>query len=473
MPKRLFGTSGIRGLIDEKLTPLLAVKVALAFAAFLGNSGSVAVGMDARLGSPMIKSAVVAGLLAGGVNVVDFGIASTPAILHATKRRLLKGAVAVTGSHTPPEIHGILLFKGDTAELFEEEEEKIEELVLGEGYKLVDLYRVGHVSSASAEEPYVEDILDAFGEGAFKGYKVVLDAGHSPAVHVLTRIFEQLGCSVTVINGDVNGRFPRRPPNPLPQYLDELRRTVVREKADFGIAIDGDGDRDVFVDEQGNVVTPDYMGALFAKYELLKRKGTIVCPVNTSSVIEYVVRKYGGRYIFTKVGPPAMAEALVKTSDAIFAFEETGKYIWPQNIYYGDPAYATGRLLQLISEHAPLSQLISEFPVLFQEKIAIPCPDHLKGPVLSVLLNRLKESENVKLILIDGVKAIFENGDWILLRPSGTEPVFRCFIETSNPNRLESLKEYALKLVKEAMSTCSSQMTASSDNWRVPSAQVE
>jgi len=456
--KKLFGTSGIRGLINEKLTPPLVVKVALAFATFLGNNGRVAVGMDARLGSHVIKSAIVAGLLAGGIDIVDFRVTSTPAILHATKKGQLDGAVAVTGSHTPPEIHGVLFFKGNTAELFEEEEKKIEELVFGESFRIVDMCRVGHVSTADAEKAYIDNILDIFGEGSFKGYKIVLDAGHSPAVRVLTRIFKLLGCGVIVINENIDGKFPKRPPNPLPQYLSELRRIVVKEGADLGIAIDGDGDRAVFVDERGNIIAPDYIGALLAKYELLKRKGTIVCPVNTSSVIDYVVRKYGGRYVFTKVGPPAMAEALVRIPDAIFAFEETGKYIWPQNIYYGDPAYATGKLLQLISEYAPLSQLVSEFPVLFQEKIAIPCPDHLKSHVLNVLLNRLKRAENMKLILVDGIKAVFENGDWILLRPSGTEPVFRCFIETSSPNRLKCLKEYALKLIKEAIyrkSSCS------------------
>ncbi len=451
MGGRLFGTSGIRGLINEKLTPLTVAKIALSFATFLHNRGEVGIGMDARIGSPTLKMVFAASLTAGGVNVVDYGLTSTPALLHAVKRKQHSGGVAITGSHTPPEIHGILLFKSDTAELFREEEKQIEEIFFKERFRVVEYTHIGGVRKGDSEKPYVEDILEKFGKEIFKKRSVVLDAGHSPAVRVLSRIFRALGCRVSVINEDINGLFPKRPPNPLPEYLDELRRKVVEGKADLGIAIDGDGDRAVFVDEKGGVVTPDYMGALFAKHELLKRRGAIVCPINTSSVINYVAERYGGDLVYTRVGPPAMAEALVKTENAIFAFEETGKYIWPDNIYYGDPAYAAARTLQLIEDYGPLSRLIKEFPKFYQEKIAIPCPDALKKPLLEKLREELEGLKDAELILVDGIKTVFKNGDWILLRPSGTEPVFRCFIESGSPDRLKELKEFALKIVKKAM----------------------
>lgn len=438
-------------MINEKLTPLTVAKVALSFAAFLHNRGEVGICMDARIGSPMIKTIFAASLTAGGVNVVDYGLTSTPALLHAVKRKWHSGGVAVTGSHTPPQIHGILLFKNDTAELFREEEEWVEEIFFKGSFRVVEYARIGSVKRGDSEKPYIEDILERFGEEFFKNRNVVLDAGHSPAVCVLSKIFEALGCRVSIINGDVNGLFPKRPPNPLPEYLDELRQKVVEEKADFGMAIDGDGDRAIFVDERGGVITPDYMGALFAKYELLEKKGVIVCPINTSSVVNYVIEKYGGDLVYTRVGPPAMAEALVKTENAIFAFEETGKYIWPGNIYYGDPAYAAAKTLQLIEDYGPLSELIEEFPKFYQEKIAIPCPDYLKKPLLEKLREELEGLKNSELILVDGIKIVFKNGDWILLRPSGTEPVFRCFIESGSPDRLKELKEFTLKIVKKAM----------------------
>jgi len=447
--KRLFGTSGIRGLVNEKLIPPTVAKIALAFAMFLGNKGEVGIGMDARVGSFMIKNAFTAGLLAGGLNVIDYGLTSTPALLHAVKREELSGGVAVTGSHTPPQIHGVLLFKKTTAELFREDEELIEEIFFKESFKTVEWIQIGKAREGNAEKHYIKNIVENFGEGVFKSRRVVLDAGHSPAVYALTEILEKLGCQVTVINGDVNGFFPKRPPNPLPEYLDELRRTVVDVKADFGVAVDGDGDRAVFVDEKGRVVTPDYMGALFAKHELERKSGAIVCPINTSSLINYVIEKYGGHIVYTKVGPPAMAEALMKTENAVFAFEETGKYIWPDNIYYGDPAYAAAKTLQFINEYEPLSQLIAEFPTLYQEKVAIPCPDQLKPRLLKKLREELEGLEGVELILVDGIKAVFENGDWILLRPSGTEPVFRCFVESKNLERLHELKDFALNLVKK------------------------
>jgi len=429
---RLFGTSGIRGLISDKLTPPVVAKVALSFASFLQNHGKVGIARDARLGSSIIEAIFANSLIAGGVDVIDYGLTSTPALLHAIKKRGLKGGVAITGSHTPPEIHGILLFKSNTAELFRGEEEVIEKVFFDETFKVVDYTKVGRIEEEEPYEPYIANILEKFGSGSFKGRKIVLDAGHSPAVTVLSKVFKELGLKVSVINGEINGLFPNRPPNPLPEYLENLRQNVLKEDADLGVAIDGDGDRAVFVDEQGNIVLPDYMGALFAKYELVERKGTIVCPVNTSSVINSVVEEYGGKLIYTKIGPPAMAEALLTTSDAIFAFEETGKYIWPANILYGDPAYAVAKALQLIENYGPLSRLLSGFPKFYQEKISIPCPDELKQPLLEEIIKILEGGKDVELILVDGVKLVFRNGDWFLLRPSGTEPVFRCFIESRN-----------------------------------------
>ncbi|OYT27995.1 MAG: hypothetical protein B6U95_05185 [Thermofilum sp. ex4484_82] len=416
---KLFGTSGIRGLINDKLTPELAVKAGLTFSTFLGNEGMVAVGMDARLGNFMLKYSLTAGLLAGGMNVLDLGYSSTPAVLHVVKKLKLKGAVAVTGSHTPPEIHGLLFFKKDTSELFQSEEEVFEKIFFAESFK---------------REKW---------------------NGISPSSNALCKILESVGCKVYMLNTDLDGRFPSRPPNPLPEYLDMLKKKVTNADADFGIALDGDGDRATFVDERGNVVLPDYMGALFSKYELIDKKGgVIVCPINTSNVIYYVLENYGGRYVHTRIGPPAMAEALVKTENAIYAFEETGKYIWPENVYYGDPGFAALRLLEILSRDGSLSSIIDEFPKYYIKKLAIPCPDEKKKAVLEKIQKMLYKKEDVELVLVDGVKVVFPNRDWILLRPSGTEPVFRCFVESSSEKKLEELVKKALKIVEEAMKGC-------------------
>ena len=451
---KLFGTSGIRGLINDKLTPELAVKAGLTFSTFLGNEGMVAVGMDARLGNFMLKYSLTAGLLAGGMNVLDLGYSSTPAVLHVVKKLKLKGAVAVTGSHTPPEIHGLLFFKKDTSELFQSEEEVFEKIFFAESFKREKWNGIGKYSESSSEKIYVENLLSRFNR-EFKGYKVVVDAGHSPSSNALCKILESVGCKVYMLNTDLDGRFPSRPPNPLPEYLDMLKKKVTNADADFGIALDGDGDRATFVDERGNVVLPDYMGALFSKYELIDKKGgVIVCPINTSNVIYYVLENYGGRYVHTRIGPPAMAEALVKTENAIYAFEETGKYIWPENVYYGDPGFAALRLLEILSRDGSLSSIIDEFPKYYIKKLAIPCPDEKKKAVLEKIQKMLYKKEDVELVLVDGVKVVFPNRDWILLRPSGTEPVFRCFVESSSEKKLEELVKKALKIVEEAMKGC-------------------
>ncbi|RLE85348.1 MAG: hypothetical protein DRJ39_01785, partial [Thermoprotei archaeon] len=358
------------------------------------------------------------------------------------------------GSHTPPEIHGLLFFKKDTSELFQSEEEVFEKIFFAESFKREKWNGIGKYYESSSEKIYVENLLSRFNR-EFKGYKVVVDAGHSPSSNALCKILESVGCKVYMLNTDLDGRFPSRPPNPLPEYLDMLKKKVTNADADFGIALDGDGDRATFVDERGNVVLPDYMGALFSKYELIDKKGgVIVCPINTSNVIYYVLENYGGRYVHTRIGPPAMAEALVKTENAIYAFEETGKYIWPENVYYGDPGFAALRLLEILSRDGSLSSIIDEFPKYYIKKLAIPCPDEKKKAVLEKIQKMLYKKEDVELVLVDGVKVVFPNRDWILLRPSGTEPVFRCFVESSSEKKLEELVKKALKIVEEAMKGC-------------------
>ncbi len=438
---KVFGTSGFRGYVDGKLNPINVVKLALSFARFLG-SGEVAVGMDARLGNGMVGRAFIAGLLSGGIDVVDFGLTSTPGLLHASKGR--KGAAMITGSHTPPEIHGILLFREDTAEIFGEDEEKIERIFQEEDFSFAPLGGLGSLSRDDALPRYREDVRRVFPE--VPKAKVVLDAGHSPAVKDFIEILPEL--DIKVLHGDVRGDFPERPPEPSGKSLQLLGEAVRQEGAAFGLSLDGDGDRAIFVDECGRVIPPDYLGMVFA-IEEVRRKGVkrIACPVNTTGAVE-ALRERGIEVIYTRIGPPAMAQAILE-GRAVFAFEESGKYIWPDNILYGDPVYATAQLLNLLNGRR-LSDLLSWIPRRYSFKCSVPCPEEKKSEALSAIKRRIR-GVGEKIEELDGIKVIFEDTSWVLLRPSGTEPVFRCRVDAPTEERAYELKRMAISLLKEIL----------------------
>ncbi len=436
---RVFGTSGFRGYVDEKLNPFNVVKLALAFSSFLSGD-RIAVGRDARLGNRVIHPAFVSGLLAGGSDVVDFGLTSTPALLHGMKGRS-EGAAMITGSHTPPDIHGILLFRRDTAEIFGDEEREIEEIFERERFQLASLDGLGKLEIGDALPSYREDVRREF--PILRG-RIVLDAGHSPAVRDFLYVLDDL--EIKVLNGEVRGDFPNRPPEPDQKSLELLGRIIREEGATFGLSLDGDGDRAIFVNERGEMVPPDRLGILFALEEARGRGiRKVACPVNTTGAVE-VLREHGIEVIYTKVGPPAMAEAILRKG-AGFAFEESGKYIWPENILYGDPVYATAKLLQLLDGRA-LSESLSWIPKRYTRKGAVPCPDHMKGRLLSeieALIGSLGD-----LIRIDGVKVLLDDGSWMLFRPSGTEPVFRYHVDAPTEERALELERKALSLIRSA-----------------------
>ncbi len=436
---RVFGTSGFRGYVNEKLSPLNVLKLALAFSSFLSGD-RIAVGRDARLGNRVIHPIFVSGLLAGGSDVIDFGLTSTPALLHGMKGRSA-GAAMITGSHTPPDIHGILLFRRDTAEIFGGEEREIEDIFKGERFQLAALDDLGEVEAEDALPSYREDVRREF--PTLSG-EIVLDSGHSPAVRDFLYVLNDL--EIRVLNGEVRGDFPNRPPEPDRRSLELLGRIVREEGAMFGLSLDGDGDRAIFVDERGGIVPPDRLGILFALEEARSRGiRKVACPVNTTGAVE-ILREYGIEIVYTKVGPPAMAEAILEKG-AGFAFEESGKYIWPGNILYGDPVYATAKLLQILDGEA-LSRSLSWIPERHTRKGAIPCPDPLKERLLLEIEALIEPVGD--LIRIDGVKVLLDDGSWMLFRPSGTEPVFRYHVDAPTKERALELERKALSLIRSA-----------------------
>ena len=430
-PQRLFGTSGIRGQVDDLLTPEFAVRAGLSFAALLENKGTVLVGRDVRLNSQLIENALISGLLAGGVDALDCGIVPTPALLFAIRVLHHSGGVMVTGSHTPASTTGLLFFLADTGEMDERDELKFEGIFRTERFNRMPWNEVGSAGALDILETYFEQLHKELGN--LEGYRVVVDPGNGSTCGTLGGVLESAGCQVVTINGHSDGTFPARSPYPQPSTLGQLASAVQAAKADLGVGTDSDGDRALFA-KSGNVLWGDITCAMFVKDELRNHNGGhVITTINTSNVIRLLCKENGGTLTVTKVGPPAMAEALRGQKNALIATEESGKYIWPQILMYGDAALATGRLLQIMKkQHKTLEELESELPRFYQFKTTLPCPEQLKSRALAFAIDTWKEAKGVEVSTIDGVKVNYPNHSSFLLRASGTEHTLRCYAESPN-----------------------------------------
>ena len=448
---RLFGTSGIRGRIDEFLTPAFAERVCLSFATLLGNQGTCLVGRDVRSESEMIQKAVMSGLSAGGVDVLDCGVVPTPATLFVLKKLQYQAAVMVTGSHVPAPTTGMLFFLDDTGEMDSRGEERLEAVFRSEQSRRVPSSEEGSIGTLEILDIYQNEIRRQL--GSLGNYRVVVDPGNGATCATIGWILKDLDCDVITINGRPDGTFPSRSPYPQPSTLGELASAVKDAKADLGVGTDSDGDRALFATEDGQVLWGDVTGAFFVKSELETRGGgRIVSTVNTSGLVELLCQQYGGSLTVTKVGPPAIAEALRKHKDVIFATEESGKHIWPDAILYGDAALATGKLLQIMKrKQKSLEELYRELPKFHQFKSTIPCSERLKSLAFRLILETWKPPKDARMSTIDGLKVTYPNLSWFLVRYSGTEPIFRCQSESQSLDEAQKLHEIATELVRNAI----------------------
>jgi phosphomannomutase/phosphoglucomutase len=250
---------------------------------------------------------------------------------------------------------------------------------------------------------------------------------------------------VYTINADVDGQFPGRPPEPALENLAMLCSAVKAFGADLGVAHDGDADRAIFVDEVGNAHWGDRSVALTEKFFLLKNKGeTIVTPLSSSMAIEEIAQAYGGKVVYTPVGSIHVSRTMQRIG-AKFGGEENGGIFYGPHIAVRDGAMAASLVVDIMSQTGKrLSTLFSELPIHYSSKGRVACPNATKGVVLKKLR---EETARLKVETLDGVKIRFEDGSWILIRPSGTEPIFRLFAEAKTNKRTSRLVEEYSQIV--------------------------
>ena len=447
--RRLFGTNGIRGVVNKELTPEMAIKVGASIGTFFGRK-NLLVGHDARTSGPMFAKAVISGLAATGCQVFFAGMAPTPALQYAVKNHAMDGGVIITASHNPPEYNGIKVIWNDGIEISHEQEIEIENIYFEDKAQFAEWDKLGTTHELpGVNDEYIEAVKKHVNVAkiAEKHYHVVVDVANSVGGLTAPRLLRDLGCKVTSINANIDGTFPGRLPEPRPENLKEIALTVKAVGADLGVAFDGDADRSIFVDENGEIYWGDKTFALIEKRFLKENPNAkIVTPVSSSTLVKDVADAYKGEIVWTKVGSVTVSQTMKKINAKLGGEENGGVFYGPHQAVR-DGAMTTALILEIMAETGEkLSKLIAEQPQYFLEKGRVECPEDKKEKVLEKLLEQVK---GANISTIDGVKIWFEDKSAILVRPSGTEPIYRLYAEAKNQEKaLKLIEDYSSKLRK-------------------------
>jgi len=442
---KLFGTNGIRGVVNKDMNCDLALGIGKAWGTLIKRKiqkPKVAIGTDARLSNDMLKNAISAGLLSTGCDVIDIGVVPTPTLQYTVREKGFDSGVIITASHNPPHFNGIKGVAADGTEFTKDVEDEIEKIYFEKKFVLSDWKNVGKISFWDGSiDLYINGILKAVDVELIKSknFHVVLDCGNGAGSLVAPKLLEKLNCKTTYLFCEIDGTFPGHNSEPLPENLTVLIKKVPDVEADIGVVQDGDADRAIFIDEKGTYIWGDKTLALGAKYATKENAGIVVTPVTTSSCFDDVVIKNNGYVIHTAVGSPIVARVMIKEK-AVFGGEENGGLIFPEMQYCRDSAMSIAKILEIMAkENKKLSELIDEIPKYEVYKTKMSCPDDKKEIVMKILAKQTKKDKNVKQVdETDGVKLYLKDG-WVLMRPSGTEPIFRVYAESKDKTKAEEI----------------------------------
>jgi len=448
----LFREYDLRGIVGQELTESIAEQVGRAYCTYVKDGGvkTVSVGRDGRLSSPGLFEALVKGLLAGGLNVIDIGICPSPLVYFSLFNLPVDGGIMITGSHNAAEYNGFKICVG-------------KEAIHGEAIQ--DLRRVMEAKKFTSgqgrltEHPIIPDYL-AYIKKSFSGVNakrlhVIIDCGNGAAGLVAQQALEILGCRVTGLYCDVDGRFPNHHPDPtVLENLDDLVKAVKQHKADVGIGYDGDADRIGTIDEQGQVLWGDRLMVVYARDILAAKPGsTIISEVKASQSLYDDIAKHGGRPIMWKTGH-SLIKAKMKSEKAVLAGEMSGHMFFADRYFgYDDAIYASCRLVEILAKTGkPLSSLVADLPVTsVTPEIRVDTPDTIKFELVKRVQDRLagyaKSRQPIgpnkfvvrEVVTIDGVRTIFDDG-WGLIRASNTQPALVLRFEATSSDLLTAIR---------------------------------
>ena len=439
IPAAIFRQYDVRGIVGRDLTPDVATALGRAYAQYLdkhAEKGAVAVGRDNRPSGSGLRDALVEGLTSAGRDVVDIGVVPTPLLYWSLHHVDVCGGIQITGSHNPPEYNGFKLSVG-TASLHGEE---IQEL-----YRLTSsnprVSKRGRVREEQVIDRYIDDIVKRVGKLS-RTVKAVYDCGNGAGALVAPQLFERLGVKARGLFCESDGTFPNHHPDPtVPENLEDLIAAVQKDKAEIGIAFDGDADRIGVVDDEGRIIWGDRVLIVYSQ-DVLKRTGKgqpIIFDVKCSQALPDAITKAGGRPVMWKTGHSLIRDKM-KELDAPIAGEMSGHMFFAEGFYgHDDAMYGAARLLRIVADSGhTVRELLAEVPdFVSTPELRIEVPEERKFDIVKRAVAHFKGLHDV--IDVDGVRVLFGDG-WGLIRASNTQPVLVARYEALTPQRLSDIR---------------------------------
>lgn len=463
-----FGKNDIRGIYGEDITEELFYNIGLGYINWLTKQNSkqptelkISVCMDARLHSQPLKKALICGLLDAGVkNIEDYGIAPSPIGYYSEFAHNLDGAMVITASHNPSEYNGLkMTYNHQTLNEAQIKEVKEETFKLWKDYteKNIPDFKIDIIPE------YIADMKERF-SGTGKGIKVVVDSANGTGGVVGPELYRQIGCNVIELYSEPDGRFPNHHPNPsVFATLKDLCKRVIDEKADLGIAFDGDSDRIGVVDSKGNPMTGDKLLLIYA-LDMINERGTdvnVVSEVKCSQVLYDTINATGAHAIMCKTGHGYIKEKMKETG-ALLGGEMSGHTFFKDKYYgYDDAVYAGCRMIEIISKKKStnplfkIENLLEPFNHVYTSaEVRYPCPNELKKSTLEHVKSAVEQNPDMfgskieDIVTLDGMRIVFKGG-FALIRQSNTEPVFTLRFEANNEAECNQFKNAMLNCLDE------------------------
>ncbi|MBS3739306.1 phosphoglucosamine mutase [Mesohalobacter halotolerans] len=448
--------SGIRGTIGgnvgDNLTPIDTVKFASAYGTWLKSyrkkeTYKVVIGRDARPSGKMIQELVINSLIGLGIDVVSLELSTTPTVEMAVKLEHADGGIIVTASHNPVQWNALKLLNEKGEFLNDKDGKDILNLVETGGYNFSEVQNLGNRSNHNSYiDLHIQEILkleDVLVEKIKQQkFKVVLDAVNSTGGISIVPLLEKLNVEVIKLFCDPTGEFPHNP-EPLKKHLTDLSKSVIKNNADFGIAVDPDVDRLAFMDEKGEMYGEEYTLVTVADYILSRRQGNTVSNLSSSRALRDVTEKHGSQYTASAVGEVNVVKTM-KDTNAVIGGEGNGGIIYPDLHYGRDSLVGLALFLSHLSQkQMKVSDLRKTYPSYFMAKEKIQLTPQIDVDRVLKKVEKMYEKENLNTI--DGVKIDFENS-WVHLRKSNTEPIIRIYTEALSQ---EEAKNLAKKMISE------------------------
>lgn len=437
------GISGVRGIVGETFTPELVVGFAQAFATYL-DSGRILICRDTRSSGPMVRSAVLAGLLAAGCEVIDLGVCPTPSLQLAVKWLKADGGISITAGHNPESWNALKFVRGDGLYLNTTQADELLDIFHQAEFAKAGWERIQtKVEQHDAVTHHLETLLNVFHVEAIRERRltVAVDCCNSSCSFLSPRWLMALGCDVLAINDDPSVPFPHIP-EPRRQTMAQLRAIVMAGHADVGFAHDADGERLGIVTEAGEILSEEATLPLAAEIQLRRESGVVVTNVSTSSAVDRIAMRHArASVVRTPVGQAFISEAMAENR-AVIGGEGSGGVIVPSVQLSHDSAAAVGLILEHLTETGEsISELASGLPRLTMIKHNLAVEPNRIYSLLQRLHDEL-EKENLESDQTDGIKISWPDG-WVHVRVSNTESLIRIIAEAESAPRANELLDWA------------------------------